>query len=223
MNLAYSVVTTSIKNITRILCNIDDTQLVLVPAQGPLIIASNHINFVEVPILYTHLQPRKVVGFAKAETWENPVLGFLFNLWGAIPVQRGEADHGAMKSALIALRKGKILAIAPEGTRSGDGKLNKGHPGIVMLAYYSHAPILPLAFFGGERIRDNLSRLRRTDFTIRVGRPFNLKFAGKKINREVRDDSLMEIMYQIATLLPESYRGYYSDLSNQTTRYLDFV
>jgi 1-acyl-sn-glycerol-3-phosphate acyltransferase len=223
MNLVYSVVTTSIKNITRILCNIDDTQLVHVPAHGPLIIASNHINFVEVPLLYTHLQPRKVVGFAKAETWKNPVMGFLFNLWGAIPVQRGEADHNAMKSALIALRKGKILAIAPEGTRSGDGKLKKGYPGIVMLAYYSHAPILPLVYFGGERLRDNLRRLRRTDFTIRVGRSFNLKFTGQKIDREVRNDILLEIMYQIATLLPESYRGYYSDLSNQTTRYIDFV
>jgi 1-acyl-sn-glycerol-3-phosphate acyltransferase len=223
MNLAYSVVTTSIKNITRILCNIDDTQLAHVPDHGPLIIASNHINFVEVPVLYTHLQPREVIGFAKAETWENPAMGFLFNLWGAIPVQRGEADPGAMKSALFALRQGKILAIAPEGTRSGDGRLNKGHPGIVMLSYYSQAPILPIAFFGGERLRDNLSRLRRTDFNIRVGRIFNIKFTGPKLIREVRNDILVEIMYQIASLLPETYRGYYSDLSNQTAKYIDYI
>jgi 1-acyl-sn-glycerol-3-phosphate acyltransferase len=223
MNLAYSVVTTSIKNLTRILCNIDDTQLIHVPDRGPLIIASNHINFMEVPLLYTHLQPRAVTGFAKAETWDNPAMGFLFNLWGAIPIQRGEADSVAMKNALVALQQGKILAIAPEGTRSGDGRLGKGHPGIVMLAYYSHAPILPLVYYGVERLRDNISRLRRTDFNIRVGKPFYIKFAAQKVNREMRSEIVTEIMYQMASLLPEAYRGYYSDLSNQTTKYIDFV
>ena len=58
MSLAYTIVTTSIKSITRILCNVDDSQLINVPDQGPLIIACNHINFMEVPLIYTHLQPR---------------------------------------------------------------------------------------------------------------------------------------------------------------------
>jgi 1-acyl-sn-glycerol-3-phosphate acyltransferase len=223
MNLAYSVVTTSIKNLTRILCNVDDTQLVHVPDHGPLIIASNHINFIEVPLLYTHLQPRPVTGFAKAETWENPAMGFLFNLWGAIPIQRGKVDSHAMKNALLALQQGKILAIAPEGTRSGHGRLGKGHPGIVMLANYSHAPILPLVYFGSERIFDNISHLKRTDFTIRVGKPFTIKFPSQKLNREVRSTIVAEIMYQIAAILPDAYRGYYSDLSKQTNNYINYV
>jgi 1-acyl-sn-glycerol-3-phosphate acyltransferase len=223
MNLAYSVLNSSIKNITRIICNVDDRQLVQVPDQGPLIIASNHINFIEVPLLYTHLQPRPVTGFAKAETWDNPAMGFLFNLWGAIPIRRGEADYHAMKSALSALNEGKILAIAPEGTRSGHGRLGKGYPGIVMLAYISNVPILPLVYYGGERIRDNISRLRRTDFKIRVGKPFRIKINKQKLDKEIRNSILDEIMYQIAGLLPESYRGYYSDLSNQKTKYIDFV
>jgi 1-acyl-sn-glycerol-3-phosphate acyltransferase len=217
------VVTTSIKNITRILCNIDDTQLIHVPVHGPLIIACNHINFMEVPLLYTHLQPRAITGFAKAETWENPAMGFLFNLWGAIPLQRGEADTNAVKSALNALRQGKILAIAPEGTRSSHGRLGRGLPGIVMLAHHSHAPILPLVYFGGEHLRENINRFKRTDFNIRVGRLFKLKFPEGKLNRELRNMMVEEIMYQIASLLPAENRGYYSDLSKQTANYLDFV
>src|SRR4030042_952517 len=121
MSLAYTVVTKSIKGITRILCNVDDNQLVNVPEHGPLIIASNHINFMEVPLLYTHLQPRAVTGFAKAETWNNPAMGYLFDLWGAIPLRRGEADTRAFRLALKALQSGKILAVAPEGTRSRHG------------------------------------------------------------------------------------------------------
>ena len=223
MNLAYSVVTTSIKRLTRILCNIDDSQLVKVPERGPLIIASNHINFIEVPVMYTHLQPRAITGFAKAETWNNPAMAFLFNLWGAIPISRGEADKNAIRKALEALNVGKILAIAPEGTRSEHGRLGRGHPGIVVLAQHSNAPILPLAYYGGERLRDNLDRLKRTDFNIRVGRAFRLQFPIGKLSREVRDVMVDEIMYQIAGLLPESYRGYYSDLTLASTNYISFV
>jgi len=223
MNLAHSVVTTSIKGLTRILCNIDDSQLKNVPQHGPLIIASNHINFIEVPLLYSHLQPRSITGFAKAETWDNPAMAFLFNLWGAIPIQRGKADTLAIRKALQALKTDKILAIAPEGTRSGDGRLGRGQPGIVTLAYYSRAPILPLVYFGSERLRDNLNHLRRTDFNIRVGSVFQLQFSVEKPDRTTRARMVEEIMYQIARLLPEEYRGYYSDLNKSTTSYLHFV
>ncbi len=223
MSLAYAVVTTSIKSLTRFLCNVDDSQLVNVPENGPLIIISNHVNFMDVPLMYTHLQPRNVTGFAKAETWHNPAMAFLFDLWGAIPIQRGEADTTAIKSALQALNEGKILAIAPEGTRSGHGRLAKGHAGIVILAYYSRAPILPLAHFGGEHLHDNLNRLKRTDFFIRVGRPFRLKFEDGKPDRSTRTAMVNEMMYQISQLLPKEYRGYYSDQAKISTNYLDFV
>ncbi len=223
MNLVYSVVTYSIKGITRILCNVDDTQLSSVPTHGPLILACNHINFIEVPLLFTHLQPRPVTGFAKAETWDNPAMAFLFNLWGAIPIQRGEADMRALRRALEVLKEGKILAIAPEGTRSGHGKLRSGHPGIVMLALWSDTPILPLVYFGGEGIRENLIHLKRTDFHIRVGKLFKLHASEGKVDRDIRKTMLDEIMYQMAGLLPEAYRGCYSDLSKTTTNFIDYV
>ena len=223
MGFTYSVVTLSIKSITRILCKVDDSQLCNVPDHGPFIIASNHINFIEVPVVYTHLQPRKITGFVKAETWDNPVMGFLFTLWDGIPVQRGEADANAIRSALEALKQGKILAIAPEGTRSGDGKLQRGLPGIVMLAHLSNAPILPLIYYGGEKIQENLNRLKRTDFHIRVGKMFKLSFAEGKPNKDLRIDMIDEIMFQLAVLLPEEYRGYYSDISKMSTNYLKYV
>jgi 1-acyl-sn-glycerol-3-phosphate acyltransferase len=223
MSLAYTVVTSSIKSITRILCNVDDSQLINVPKHGPLIIASNHINFMEVPLLYTHLQPRKVTGFAKAETWDNPIMALLFNLWGAIPIQRGEADTTAFRTALSALKQGKMLAIAPEGTRSGHGKLGRGLPGIILLAQRSATPILPLVYYGNERFHDNINRLKKTDFHIRVGKVFRLAFREDKLDHDVRSMMVDEIMYQLAILLPVEYRGYYSDLSKISTNYIDFV
>jgi len=222
MTLTYRVVTSTIKGLTRILCRVDDAQLARVPDRGPLIIVANHVNFLEVPLLYTHLQPRSVTGFAKVETWDNPALGALFDLGRAIPLRRGEADMAALRRALKALEEGHILAVAPEGTRSGHGRLQPAHPGVVFLALRSSAPLLPVVHLGGELFWHNLPRLRRTDFHIVVGQPFYLDPGGVKVTRQVRQQMVDEIMYQMAALLPPAYWGVYSDLAAATEAYLRF-
>jgi 1-acyl-sn-glycerol-3-phosphate acyltransferase len=222
MTLTGRVVGTTIKRLTRILCRVDDAQLAQVPAQGPLILIANHVNFLEVPLLYTHLQPRPVTGFAKIETWHNPAMGLLFDLYGAIPLRRGEADVAAFRRGLAILEAGQILAVAPEGTRSGHGRLGHGYPGVVMLALRSGAPLLPMAYYGGESFRQNIARLRRTDFHIVVGQPFYLEAGGVRITRVVRRQMVDEIMYQLAALLPPAYRGHYSNLDAATEQYLRF-
>jgi 1-acyl-sn-glycerol-3-phosphate acyltransferase len=148
MSLTFRVVNLTIKGLARLLCRVDDAQLARVPREGPLILVTNHINFLDVPVVYTHLQPRPITGFAKIETWDNPAMGRLFDLWQAIPLQRGRADIEALRRGLEALAEGKILAVAPEGTRSGHGQLQPAHAGVVMLALHSGAPLLPLAFYG---------------------------------------------------------------------------
>lgn len=194
---------------TNILCRLDILELDRIPAHGPLIIYTNHTGSLEVPLLLARLQPRQVTGFAKAETWDNPFLGGLFTLWGAIPLRRGEADIQAMRLALEALNKGWIVAIAPEGTRNRTGRLLRGQPGIVMLALRSGAPLLPVAHWGGEAFRSNLKRLKQTDFHVRVGEMFRLETFGKRPTRDERQAMVDEIMLRLARLLPEEYRGVY--------------
>jgi 1-acyl-sn-glycerol-3-phosphate acyltransferase len=222
LSLTNSVVNTTIKGLTHILCRIDASDLEQVPAQGPLLLVGNHINFLDAPVMYTHLQPRPLTGFVKAETWDNPVMALLFNIWGGIPIKRGVLDLAALDMAFEALRQGKIVAVLPEGTRSGDGRLKRGYPGIVILALRSGAPLLPIAYYGGESFRDNLSRLRRTDFHITVGQPFTLDTGGQKVTRPVRQAITDEIMYQVAALLPEDYRGEYVNLEAATQKYLKY-
>jgi 1-acyl-sn-glycerol-3-phosphate acyltransferase len=223
MSLAFNLVTTSIKGLTRILCQIDSETLGSVPLHGPLILVCNHINFLDAPVMYSHLQPRTLTGFAKSETWDNPVLGPLFTLWGAIPLQRGEADHAAIRQAWQALDQGKILAITPDGTRSNDGRLKRGHPGVVSLALHARAPLLPLVYYGQESFRGNLRRLKRTAFHIRVGQPFTLAPPPGRLTPELRQAITDEIMYQLAGLLPPDYRGVYGDMGLASTHYLQFV
>ena len=220
--LTYRAVTSSIKSLTRILCRIDDVELAQVPKQGPLITVSNHINFLEVPILITRLQPRPMTGFAKAENWDTPGLRSLFTLWEAIPIRRGELDMTALRQGLAALEAGRIMGVAPEGTRSGHGRLQRGLGGVAFLALHSGAPLLPIVYYGAENYKRDWARLRRPDFHIVVGQPFHLQAQGIRVTGEVRQQMTDEIMYQLAALLPPAYRGHYADLSAATETYLRF-
>lgn len=222
MSLTFKLVNGVLKRVLRIICRIDAAALASVPDRGPLILVANHINFLEVPIVFTHLQPRPVTGFVKSENWDKPATRFLFSLWNGIPIRRGEADLGALRSGLDALEAGKILAISPEGTRSGHGRLQASHPGVVLMALHSGAPLLPLVYYGSENYRQAFSHLRRVDFHIAVGRPFHLDAHGERVTRAVRQQMLDEIMYQLAALLPPDYRGIYTDLDAATQKYLVF-
>ncbi len=221
MTLTSRLVNGTIRRLVRMLCRVDDGQVVRIPTQGPLIIVSNHINFLEPLVVYTHLLPRPMAFFAKVESWDNKLIGFVFDMWGGIPLKRGSADVGAVRLGLAALENGTILAVAPEGTRSGDGILRKGHPGVVIMALRSGAPLLPMACYRHENFWDNFTHLRRTDFRIAVGHPFTLQ-TNDPVTREVRRQMIDEIMYQIAALLPPSYRGVYANLSAATETYLRF-
>lgn len=221
MLLLRWAVNTTVKSLIRICCRVHDKALRQVPPCGPLIVIANHATFLEVPLLYTHLLPRPLTAFSKAELWEKGWSRFLFNMWGAIPVRRGEADLSAIRAGLERLKQGHIVAVAPEGTRSRDGRLRRAQPGVVSLAMHSGAPILPLAHWGGEQLVPNLRRLRRTDFYIALGEPFTLNVS-PPVTRAVRQQIVDEMMYRIAALLPSEYRGYYADLSRATTVYLNF-
>ncbi len=222
MSKTADVVNSLMKFLIGLAVKVDEPALEQVPWKGPLILVANHINFLEVPLMYSYLYPRPITGWAKHENWKNPFLAFLFNLFNAIPIRRGERDLNAITRAVEALKNGMILAISPEGTRSSVGKLARGKPGVVLLAQRSAAPILPVAYYGGELVWRKLIRLRWTHFHIRVGHPFRVVTGGDVLSRDVRQEITDEIMYQVAALLPPYYRGYYCDMSQAKETYLCF-
>ena len=222
MSKTASAVNFILKGLIRMAVKVDDQELAAIPWQGPLIIVANHINSLEVPLLYSHLYPRPLTGWAKIETWKNPLFAWLFNLYKAIPIRRGESDLSAFSAALDALKNGMLFAISPEGTRSYIGQLSRGKPGVVLLAHRIGAPILPMAYYGGELFWKKLVHLRRTPFHILVGHPFIIDSHGQSLSRDVRQEITDQIMYQIAALLPPAYRGVYSDLNQARETYLCF-
>jgi len=211
-----------VRFVTSLICRIDKSSFSKIPARGPLVVALNHVTFLEVPLLFTHLQPRPLTGLSKTENFEHPIIGPIFRLWKLIPIDRDKADFAALQETRNRLKNGEILAIFPEGTRSKNGILQSGKSGVVLVALRSNAPILPMAIYGGEKLGENLRRLRRTQFSVRVGDPFHINLNGDKLSRENLKRITDEIMYRIAALLPEQYRGPYADVENVTYQYLEF-
>ncbi|MFT3894144.1 MAG: lysophospholipid acyltransferase family protein [Anaerolineales bacterium] len=176
-----------------------------------MIVISNHTGQIEVPVYFALLQPRKFTGWAKVETWDNWFLNAIFNLWGMIPIRRGEADTAALRKAEEVLANGMIFGIAPEGTRNKTGRLLRAYPGAVLLAVRTGVPILPIAHWGAENYLTNLKHLKRTDFYMRVGDIFRLKVDGVKIKGDIRQQIADEMMYRVAELMPQEYRGAYEN------------
>ena len=224
MSLMQVLVGGFLRTLTACMFRVDASQLVKVPAHGPLIIIANHVHIPEIPTLYTRLLPRKVRGMVMAEHVENKhkIVGRILNLFGSIPVQRGEENLSALRKGLQTLKEGNILLIDPEGTRSHNGCLQKGQAGAILLALRSGAPLLPIVHFGSEGYQSNLRRLRRTDLTFAVGTPFRLIKPNGPLTASIRQQITDEVMYQMARLLPERYRGFYVDLDSATQEYLVF-
>jgi len=212
-----------IKQITHILLKIDRAELKKIPDNGPLLVVANHLNFLDAPVMITHLQPRPITGLVKKETWDKPLMAFLFNIWEGIPIDREVADFTAFQKAKAALKEGKILAVSPEGTRSGDGRLIRGKPGVAMLALQTEAPIVAVVYYGHENFKENIRRLKRTPMKIRVGEPFRIRLNGQPKNKETMQAITDAVMMEIARLLPKKYHGAYDQFELTMDNLIEFL
>lgn len=211
----------AIRGLVRALCRVDADALNTIPATGPAILVSNHSTNLEGPIYYVLLDPRRKTALGKRELWNFPITRFFMQLWGVIPLNRGGPDRRALRRARGALDRGEFLGIAPEGTRSASGRLQRGRPGAALLATAANVPIIPMVQWGIQDLVKNVRRFRKTPLHFRVGAPFFLHVPGggeptRSDLRRMTD----EIMYQLAILLPEHLRGYYRDLSKMTENYI---
>jgi 1-acyl-sn-glycerol-3-phosphate acyltransferase len=141
----------------------------------------------------------------KRELFETPVIGFLLRGIGAFPVRRGEADRGALQTALAVVAAGQPLGFFPEGHRSESGQLIRGRAGVAYVALHTGAPIIPLAVSGTRRAR--LGAFWSRDILFRVGAPFRAADLGAKTDdQQAIADAIMR---RVAALLPPEQRGVY--------------
>jgi 1-acyl-sn-glycerol-3-phosphate acyltransferase len=176
-----------------------------VPRKGPFIIASNHLSWMDVPLVPAYL-PGKVIYMAKEEVFLSKV-GWLARFLGAFPVKRGEGDRHAIRAADEQLKQKKVLVIFPEGTRSKSHTLGKGHAGLGLIALRADVPIVPVAIWGSE----NALKKFGAQITISYGEPMTFKLKGSKVTKEDISAANEAVMQRIASMLPARYRGIYGD------------
>jgi 1-acyl-sn-glycerol-3-phosphate acyltransferase len=179
-----------------------------IPRKGALILASNHLNLADPPIL-TVLMPRRVVWMGKQELFDIPAVGLLYHLFGCIPVRRFQGDLRALRRSQEALQRGLVLGMFPEGTRTGESGLGRGEPGTALLAMRTDTPVIPVAIWGTEGVRLPRDFLKRTSVHIVFGEPFRLP-KPQRLTKEAVEKGADVIMKRIAELLPERYRGVYT-------------
>jgi 1-acyl-sn-glycerol-3-phosphate acyltransferase len=189
-----------------------------VPAEGPAIIASNHLSFSD-SIFMPLMVRRKVTFVAKAEYFTGKgIKGFLTKMFfvgtGTVPVDRsgGRAAQAAIDTGLRVLREGKLFGIYPEGTRSPDGRLYRGKTGVARLALDSGAPVIPVVMLNSDEIQplgSKLPRIKRVQ--IRFGRPIDFsRYAGMVGDRFIERAVTDEIMYELMELSGREYVDVYA-------------
>ena len=179
------------------------------PMHGPFILVVNHLHLLD-PFAVAPNVPRQVVAMAAAKWRRYLIPRILLNMAGAIFVKRGAVDRQALRASLNVLKEGHILAIAPEGTRSETGTLQRAKAGVAYLALRANVPIVPMVFWGTEHLRD-WKRLHRPTLHVVVGKPFRLVKPAGKMTAETLQELSDAVMIQMGQLLPESYRGVYAE------------
>ncbi|UGY90911.1 lysophospholipid acyltransferase family protein [Streptomyces gobiensis] len=191
-----------------------------IPAEGPAILASNHLSFSDSFFLPAVLE-RKVTFVAKAEYFTSPgVKGKLtaafFKGVGQLPVDRSGARgaaEAAIKSAVDVLERGELFGIYPEGTRSPDGRLYRGKPGgLARIALATGVPVIPVAMIDTEKIQPPgkvVPKLMRPG--IRIGKPLDFsRYHGMDGDRFIQRSLTDEVMYEIMKLSGQEYVDMYA-------------
>jgi 1-acyl-sn-glycerol-3-phosphate acyltransferase len=185
-----------------------------IPKEGPYLITFNHVSVFDPPLLIG-FWPSAPEALAAEYLWDRNGFGLIMRGYGAIPVSSDFFDRKLLNTSLDILRSGKILLVAPEGTRSHKPGLLPGKPGIAYIASKADAKILPVGITGTtSKLFKRAVRLKRSDVTMRIGAPFRLlKSESKDLDRKaIRQQNVDLVMTKIAELLPEEYRGVYAHM-----------
>ncbi len=185
-----------------------------VPREGPAILASNHLSFCDSIFLPLVLR-RRITFVAKAEYFEDRRKAWFFRAMGQIPIKRegGSASAGAMLAAKDVLDAGGLFGIYPEGTRSPDGRLYKGHTGVARLALGCGVPVLAVAMIGTEQVQP-IGQVRPRLFMpvrIRISEPMKFDhYLDHAENPLVLRQATDELMFELGELSGQEYVNTYA-------------
>lgn len=185
-----------------------------IPTEGPAILCPNHISFFD--SVFTMVYANRQISFVgKAEYMDSWKTKYLFPALGMIPIDRsgGSKSEGALLAAEQVLRRGELFGIYPEGTRSRDGMLYKGHTGAARLALKVGCPIIPVGIIGTREIQPPDTFFPKTGLscTVKFGLPIHPeRYSGRGDDHLVLREMTDELMFEIRELTGQEYRNVYA-------------
>jgi 1-acyl-sn-glycerol-3-phosphate acyltransferase len=189
-----------------------------IPQDGPVIMAINHNSFVD-SIFLPLIVKRRMTFLTKEEYFTTPGFkGFWMRMFfrgvGQVPIDRsgGNASEAALYTGVRVLAAGNVLGIYPEGTRSPDGKLYRGHTGVARMALAAEATVIPVAICGTRDVQPagkTVPRVKRV--AVEIGKPLDFsRYEGMGDDRFVLRSMTDEIMYEIMALSDQEYSDMYA-------------
>jgi 1-acyl-sn-glycerol-3-phosphate acyltransferase len=159
--------------------------------------------------------PRRITFVGKAEYMDSWKTKYIFPALGMIPIDRsgGSAAENALNAAAKVLKQGEFFGIYPEGTRSRDGRLHRGHTGVARLALQTGCPIFPVGLQGTLEVQPPDAPMPRPFrmMRVRIGRPIDVtRYADRSSDRMTLRQITDEVMYEIRSLSGQEYVDTYA-------------
>lgn len=189
-----------------------------IPRTGGVILASNHLSFVDSVFLPLMIE-RKIVFLAKSDYFTGRGLkGFVVRTFfegvGMLPIDRsgGKASEASLNTGLKVLANGDVLGIYPEGTRSPDGRMYRGRTGVARMVLEGRVPVIPVAMIDTEKVMatgTKMPKVRRVGIVI--GEPLDFsRFEGMEGDRFILRSITDEIMYELSRISGQEYVDVYA-------------
>src|SRR4051812_18187952 len=223
----YRLLRLCLRLFARLWCRLEVTGIEHFPVSGPVIVASNHLSFID-SVVIPVVAPRPVRFLAKEEYFTGTGLrgrasAAFFRVIRAVPVSRdGTRDAlAALSLAQRVLENGEAFGIYPEGTRSRDGRLYRGRTGVAWLALATRSPVLPVALYGTNDVQPVGSRgIRPRKIKVSFGplvdpKPLAARMAAGEMGPgKARRDLTDDVMAAIAAMSPQERADRYNEASS---------
>jgi 1-acyl-sn-glycerol-3-phosphate acyltransferase len=210
----YTVAKTLLTPVFRFAWRVKTIGMENIPTSGPAILCPNHTSVIDSFMLPLTL-PRRITFVGKAEYLDDWKTRYLFPAMGMIPIDRGggSASERALNAAARVLERGELFGIYPEGTRSRDGVLHKGHTGPARLALRTGAPLIPVGIKGTVEIQPPEAKFPKPfkACSIAFGRPISVDRYGDRADDHLLLRQLIdEVMFEIRALTGQDYVDTYA-------------
>jgi len=190
-----------------------------IPRTGAVILASNHLSFID-SVFLPLMMDRRISFLAKSDYYTGRgIKGWFTRTFlesaGMLPIDRsgGKASEASLRTGLSVLARGEVLGIYPEGTRSPDGRLYRGRTGVARMILEGEVPVVPVAMIDTDRLMPIGSRLPKTGRRVGmiVGEPLDFsRFHGMESDRFILRSITDEIMYELDRLSGQEYVDAYA-------------